>query len=446
MTDRHGNRDQRTRRGHRGGRWAIGAVSLTLALVAASCVPPTPVPLDPVPLPVTEYLVAEDVPGVAFATAADVIGDDAEELIVSQFGLPLTEPGTVTIYERTGGLDEWTPTPVVTEEDGILFPNDITVADLTGNGLADLVIGGGFFLCEFTGGPCGSLQWFEQGPPGEFTRHNVIAPDNRRFYHRAIVTDVDGDGITDLVTVGETSTSARTEWYRGTDLEGEERFESTPRIIGSGGGSLPVVADVNGNGSEDVVSPQFFQPGAAVVWFERLEDPSEANPAGVWQRHTVAGAGLGRGFEVRLVPDLFGDGEARWLGTNHQNTNFDMTAESAVYRFDQGPDLTERWPATAVSTGIQARPTSPNTLAPGLFGTGDLDGDGRTDIVVSGDGDSRLFVLLQNDDQTFTTYVLDDDMGQAGGAVVTDLDGDGRPEALFTSYEQGVVKLYEFGD
>ena len=422
---------------------ALAAASVA-ALLSSACAPP-PVPLDPLPLPVTEHIVDADLPNVSFAKAADVIGDADEELVVSQFGDPLSSPGTVTIYERGADLDSWTETPVVTQAEGILFPNDTEVEDLNDDGLADVIVSGGFFSCSFGGTGCGSLQWFEQGPAGSFTRHDIISPSNPRFYHRAIVNDVDGDGITDLVTVGETFTSARTEWYRGTALDGADRFEPQVRVIGSGGGSLPVVEDVDGDGDDDVVSPQFFQPGAAVVWFERLSDPSAADPAGTWERHTVAGAGFGRGFEVELVDDLLGDGNPRWLGTNHQNTNFDMTNDSGVFRFEPGADPTERWATTEISSGIQAGPKSPNTLAPGLFGTGDVNLDGRTDVVVSGDGDARLFVLIQNADTSFTTFTLADDMGQAGGGEVTDLDGDGSPEALFTSFEQGVVKLYEFG-
>ena len=421
---------------------ALGAVAA--AALAAACAPPV-VPVPPLPIPVTEHLVDGGLPGVSFAKVADVTGDSTDELVVSKFGSPTTDPGTVTIYELGDDLGDWTKVPVVTEADGILFPNDTEVADLNGDGLTDLVVSGGFFSCAFSGTGCGSLQWFEQGPAGEFTRHDIISPNNSRFYHRAIVTDVDGDGITDLMTVGETFTSARTEWYRGTASSGADRFEDVARVVGNGGGSLPVVADIDGDGDDDVLSPQFFQPGPAVIWFERTGEPSAASPAGTWVRHTVAGSSLGRGFELELVPDLFGDGVDRWIGTNHQNTNFNTTEDSAVFLFDPGADPTQRWARTTLSSGIQATPKSPNTLAPGLLGTGDVDLDGRTDIVVSGDGDRRLFVLLQNDDATFTTHVLAENMGQAGGAEVTDLNGDGTPEALFTSYEQGVVKLYEFG-
>lgn len=421
----------------------VGLAGVATFAVAGACTPPAD-PVADLPVPVTQHVVTASVPGVSFAKAADVIGDGDEELVVSRFGQPTSSPGTVTLYERGATLDDWTNVPVITAADGVRFPNDTEVADIDGDGLQDLVVSGGFFSCSFSGTGCGSLLWMQQGPAGTFTRHDVIAPDNERFYHRTIVTDVDGDGITDLLTVGETFDSARTEWYRGTSGTGAARFGSTPLVIGAGGGSLPVVEDVDGDGDDDVVSPQYFQGGDAVVWFERVADPSPAAPAGQWVRHS-ANWGIGKGFEIELVRNLRGDGVDRWIATNHQNDTFQPETPSAVWELTPPADPTGPWAAAKLSTGIQARPSSPTSLAPGLFGAGDVDGDGRTDLVVSGDGDARLFTMLQGADGSFSTYVLDRDMGQAGGAEVTDLDGDGHAEAMFTSYEQGVVKLYEFG-
>jgi hypothetical protein len=79
---------------------------------------------------------------------------------------------------------------------------------------------------------------------------------------------------------------------------------------------------------------------------------------------------------------------------------------------------------------------------PGVFGTGDVDGDGRIDVVLSGDGDPRLFWLRNLGGGQFQTVVVADERGQAGGAVLADTDGDGEPEVLFTSYEAGTVELY----
>lgn len=422
-------------------RSAVLAGATSFAFVAGCTSAPTPI--ADVPLAVSVITVDASASSVSFATAADVIGDDQLELVVSRFGKPLSSGGSVTIYERTGGLDEWTQHPVVTAADNIPFPNDTQVADLNGDGLADLIVGGGFFSCSFGPTGCGSLQWFEQAAAGGWVRHNLVAPSNSRFYHRGIPTDVNGDGILDIVTVRETNSSAQTVWFEGTAGSGAARFTATPHVIGSGGGSLPVVEDVDGDGDDDIVSPQFFHSGSTFVWFERTADPSPTTPSGTWVRRALNSAGLGRGFEVERVPNLLGDGEPRWLGTNHQNS-VDSVRAGLFMISDTANPATPR-PSERVSTGVAPRPTGLNVLAPGLFGTGDLNGDGRIDVVMSGDGDARLFALLQNADSSFTTYRLADDMGQAGGAEVTDLDGDGHPEALFTSYEKGVINLYEFG-
>lgn len=65
------------------------------------------------------------------------------------------------------------------------------------------------------------------------------------------------------------------------------------------------------------------------------------------------------------------------------------------------------------------------------------------DPAFSGDGDESLFWLEQQPDHSFTTYVLDTAMGQAGGPVVADLDQDGDVEVTFSSYEQGKVVVHQ---
>ena len=424
----------------RAGRMAlIGAVS-TMGL-AAACAPMTPVILPPSPITFTTHVVDPLLLGPSFVSYADALPGQGDEVIVSQFGKPPGGPGTVGIYQRTDAtLDNWVRTEVVTPADGIRFPNEATVTDLDGDGDQDVVVTGGFFLCAvtppFTG--CGTLAWFER-TPGGYIRHDILT-NQTNFYHKAIIVDIDLDGIRDLVTIGETFTSAVVQWFKGDNSP--NRFQTTPRLIGYGGGSLPEVRDVDGDGDLDVISAQYFASGRSFAWWERTADPSLANPDGVWVDHTITSV-PGPSFEIRFVEDLRGPGQDAWLATNHVNTTFNGGSPVAgVWELDPAGNPTGIWNATVISQGIVARPTGPTTLAPGTFNTGDIDGDGLIDIAVSGDGDPRLFWMKQLIDGSFQTYVMAEDMGQGGGGSVADLNGDGKADVAFSSYEQNVVKIY----
>lgn len=420
-------------------RRSVAATVVAFTVIGASCAPPT-VTLDPSPVTFAVHTVDAAVPGASFVIAADALAGHGDELVVSAFGKPVGGPGTVSIYQQGANLDTWTKTPVVTAADAIKFPNEATVADINGDGKADVVVAGGFFTCAFSGPGCGTLAWFEQTSSG-YVRHDVVT-NSPEFFHRAVVVDFNGDGVTDLVTVGETFSTATVEWYQGSADPSAPRFSSTPHIIGYGGGSLPEVRDVNGDGRLDVISAQYFAQGRSFAWFERTADPSPANPAGTFVDHTITGV-VGGSFQVRAVADLRGDGVTRYLATNHASTTFNGgSPESGVYELDPGADPTALWGVTLRSQGVSARPTSPQTLAPGTFDTGDIDGDGRIDVAVAGDGDARLFWMKQQADGSFKTYVIADNMGQAGGGAVRDFNGDGHADVVFSSYEQDVVRIY----
>lgn len=413
------------------------AVVVVAWLGVTACTPAPGVPASPIEF--VDHLVA-NVDGASFVGVADVIGDSEPELIASGFGPVLGGPGSVTIYERVSGLDTWAATPVVGPADDLPFPNEAHVEDVDGDGLADVIVPGGFFICEFTGEPCGSLSWWKQLPDGTFERHDIVPPGDARFYHRAVLVDFDGDGITDVVTMGETSSTGRTYWFKGTALGGDARFDPTPLEIGRSGGSLFVVADVDGDGDLDVASPSLFG-GNYYFWLERVAEPSATEPAGVFERH-VFGGWIAPGFQLSLIEDLYGDGTARWVTTNHVNPVFNGGSPPAgVFELIPPADPTDPWANVLLSRGITSRPV-PNYGSPGVFGYGDVDGDDDIDLAVSGDGDDRVFWLQQRPDHTFATYVVDDGMGQAGGGNVADLDGDGTAELVFSSYENDVVKVY----
>lgn len=367
-------------------------------------------------------------PGAAFSTAADLDGDGVPEVIATSFGKvagfgPGTG-GTVASYRRKG--TDWFRTDIISPTDAIQFPNEPTLADIDGDGLTDLVEPGGFFICT----PCGSLSWWRQAPLGTWTRHDLVASGNPAFFHRAVLVDLDGDHLRDLVTVAETAGSATTLMFPGT-VGG---FGATPTVLGEGLGSLPFVTDIDRDGDLDIASAQYFSRNGSFAWLENLGRQ-------VFVKHVIA-ADLGGAIQLSKVPGI------GWVGTNHTNTTSGPpgTPISAVYLLTPGADPRLPWATRPISTGIVSRADTgagQQQGAPGVFGWGDIDGDGRTDLAVSGDGDKHLFVLRQTRPDQFVTEVVAGDRGQAGGGAIISALGNGHsPAVLFSSYDAGLVALY----
>jgi hypothetical protein len=397
--------------------------------------------------------------GPAFITVADMNDDGLEDLVVSAFGEVDTRDdgtigigdGSVSIYLQGDSLGCWEKQSVFDESHGAAFPNHTTVEDVDGDGDLDVFVPFGFFACQFDPerpGVCGALTWFENDG-GEWVRHDIVEGQSPLFYHEVEFVDIDGDGVKDAVTVGETSSSAMTQWFKG-DPDSPSLFESEPRDIGEGLGALPTVADIDGDGDLDVASAEYFvtqedDTRESFAWFERIADPSEANPAGEWLRHTID-AESGPSIHLEPVEDLYGDGVLRWLGSNHTNTTDGRPdPESAVFVYEVPEDPTQPWIRTQISTGIESRPIEGVSFqaAPGLVGHGDIDGDGDIDVAVAGDGDEHTYWLEQTAPGEFSTHVIEDQLGQASGALVVDLDHDGKNEMVFSGFEDDVLYVYE---
>ena len=289
------------------------------------------------------------------------------------------------------------------------------------------------------------------GNATNWVRHEIVPFGSDLFYHKILLIDLDDDGIDDLMTVGEEMgggipagpDQAIAGWFKGTGTG--VGFELTPRLIGDGLGSLPVMMDIDGDGDTDFAGGEYFVENGSFAWMEQTAVSSGSNPAGTWTRHVIDNT-VGPAIMFAFVDDLYGDGVTYGIGSNHTN-EINGEPESAVYVYEiPGADLTSLWSSTKISEGIVsvAGSTMSPQAAPGIFGWGDIDGDGDIDIALSGDGDKRFLILEQLAAGIFNTVAIEDPLGQAGGMAVVDMDGDGNAEVIAGGYDQNAVYIYEW--
>ncbi len=206
--------------------------------------------------------------------------------------------------------------------------------------------------------------------------------------------------------------------------------------------------DDPGNGTDDPGNGTDDPPDDTDTPDDTAE-PVMGGPGGDWVRHVINDE-IGESIMFEFVPDLCGDGALKAIGSNHTNTaDSPQTPESQVVMFDvpEDPDdMKQPWPMTKISQGIKSRqsPMGGPQGAPGIFGWGDADMDGDIDILVSGDGDAKVYVIEQTGPCTFETRILAKAMGQAGAMLVVDTDNDGVNELIVSSYEANVVRAYEW--
>jgi hypothetical protein len=394
----------------------------------------------------TRLTVDSALPGAAYAAVGDTNGDGAADLVVSAFGaftgfsLPI---GEVAIYEGAGDGRTFSKTSLFTTSHNIAFPNQPNLQDLDSDGDLDALIPTGFFICDIFFTPCGGLSWWEN-TGSAWTEHPLVAYGTSTFYHHAELADLDGDGVNDLVSVGETNsvfTGASTALLQRFVGAGGGAFGEAEDLA-EGGGSFPRARDIDGDGDLDLASAEYFVEGGSFAWFEQ-------GASGDFTRHVIDDS-VGPSIMLSFVDDLYGDGQTRAVGANHTNTAaFPADPwESAVYAYTPGADPTDPWGRAQLSSGIvsDAGSFAAPMAAPGIFGAGDLDADGDIDLVVSGDGDPQVYWMEQTSPGSFATHVLEADLPQAGGMVITDLDGDGCNEIVVTGYEANAVYVYRRAD
>lgn len=395
-------------------------------------------------------------PGSAWLQAADLNNDGYDEYLLSSMSAGVGDwptfigAGESFILSRDGGpadgtVGTWTATTIFDRSDEIDWPNDPALFDVNNDGIDDWIVGTGFIPL-----PSGGIVWMEGflDATGSLTfdlPDYIDTPWTDHFYHKAYPVDMDNDGDMDFVTTNyrnpqkdwlgnETEPGlAVLEWYENDGIPGEASF--TPHQISERGGALLALHDVDGDGDQDIIIPQYFT-GASLIW---MENPGTVD--GTWNEYIINN-NTGHGFDVELA-DMNGDGalDIVYGNHNHQLATDPEDQIMGIYWFEipsadllSGLSNWDSYMHTVYEGFYVDEPNAEQNGAPGVFHTGDVNNDGLMDVSTSGDGDDGLYLFKQELDGSFQVNLIDTGTIMAGDHHMTDIDGDGDMDFIWAIY------------
>lgn len=286
-------------------------------------------------------------------------------------------------------------------------PETVDIGDVNNDGRADVVVGAGGNIEVFLQNELGTL-----GSP-------VRYPSNNSYKVR--IADFNNDGLLDVAGIGW-GTNTVDVFFQS--IGGNLNLPVTYNVTHGGYDDLEV-GDINNDGLSDIIvmSGQYYAyPNVGVL----LQTNGGFNPAVYYD---IGGNELSQGVAVGdvngdLMNDVIisygGNSPSSFVGVFLQNSlgNLNPSINYASYDCPEPVEI------------------------------GDVNGDGRNDVIVAHGGWDALGVYLQGPDGTllpYESYPLPYATHyNPHGLSVGDINGDGLNDVALADYNHGLVVLYHF--
>lgn len=292
-------------------------------------------------------------------------------------------------------------------------------ADLNGDGRADAIVGlqnpsQGIFWYEFPAGGDPTERW---------TRHTIV--NHGEAYEDIAIVDLDGDSRLDVVASIDGGTL---KWFRNPGAPNELWTAIT--IGGGYGENNMAIGDLDGDDRVDIATN-------TVVFFQDSPTQWTAKPIGeAFRGIALFDSGSGLGAVDLVVTGPAPDYAVTWLRNP---------------RSIGGSARTGAWTSSVIGPGYAcATIGTPTSQCPdgyvAVYATGDLNGDGRMDVVVTQSevgldqepppGGVRWFEAPVNRTGRWTEQVVDATFVDAHNVQIADIDRNGTLDIVAGEQDQ----------
>ena len=250
------------------------------------------------------------------------------------------------------------------------FPTSLEIVDLDNDGKPDIL---------WTSWLGDKVSWLKNLGGGSFAPTQAVATQTGAPWS-AVAADLDGDGVRDIVTASINNRSV--EWYKG---NGNGTFGPRRILIMDSSVVLSPVsvaaADLDGDGLLDVIAG--YAAANKIVWFRNTGNGTfsgqQVIATGILGVYSVTAADMNGDGRIDILSAAVNDSKIAWF-RNLGEGNFGDPAQNELI----------------ISNEVS-----------GAFSvaSGDLDQDGRMDVVSASQDDSKVAVYFNRGGQTGVTTI-----------------------------------------
>ena len=356
-----------------------------------------------------------------FNAIGDLNGDGKPDAVTANFG-----GSTISVFQNTSSGNSISFAAKRDYDIGKNYNSQkiVCIGDLNGDGKPDVVSLSQDNL--FTNNSC--ITIFKNLSSADSivldTAQNIVTG----YYVKPVaasIIDIDGDGRPDIVL---DNANASVSIYRNITFNGPITFAQGVRFVsGSGLSSGITINDFNGDGKPDIATVDYTEAVGIIknmsIPGEILFAPTKKIPTGFSPSGITSG-------------DFDGDSKVDLAVSETGNSTLSVMRNTSLSDTISFANRIAFYIAQTVST---LRDVS----------AGDLDGDGKIDLVASTNFNGKFYVLKNSSDSgnvSFATALMFEKPFTSGSTIAMgDIDGDGKMDVIRPDHEPGAITVFRNG-